>query len=490
MSRLDLEKFFTPSSIAVIGASSSPTNLGRNICITLQAAEYLKGQIYAVNSKGEDVEGCKGYTSILDIPGPVDCAVVIVAAKIVPSIVNEIALKGTKNIIIESSGFTEEGDDGKKMQDEINEIIQRHNIRLLGPNCLGVLNTHNRFCCFYGAMDDTFDFVFNKPGTISYVIQSGGIGVLILESFATDVVSINKMVSIGNKTDVDESDLIEYFSDDNTDIIGMFLENIHHGRRLIDAALKCSKPILIYKSGRTSEGARAAMSHTAGMANNDSIFEAACKQAGIIRLRSIAELHSMPKMFTSMPLLKGKNITVITNSGAFGGITADLLTDAGLSMALLQPATIEKLKKTGRLYNASNPVDLGPSLSPQTFLDIYEILLQADEVDGLMPIPSIWQDFIVGTITELTKMCKKYNKPAAIYTPNAVSKTLSVRAAHNIPIFESPDEAVRALSISYFHYKSLDKKKRSTASLYIKAEPQNYIITQGSKDERYTVKSN
>jgi acetyltransferase len=239
----------------------------------------------------------------------------------------------------------------------------------------------------------------------------------------------------------------------------MYLENIEHGRRLIEAAQSCEKPIMIFKSGRTGEGARAAMSPTAGMANNDRIFDAACRQSGIIRLKSISELHSMPKMFTAMPLLRGKNIAVITNSGAFGGIVADLLHDAGLSMVRLKPETMEKLASTGKLFNTSNPVDLGPAISPQTFHDIYEILLQAEEVDGLLPIPSVWKDFIIDTIADMNTMCQHYGKPAAVYTPNALWKTINIRSTHKLPIFESPEEAVRALEISLFHMTSLEKKR-------------------------------
>ena len=465
MKRSDLQNFFNPSSAVVIGASNSPFNLGATICNGLKSSDRLKGTLYAVNRKGEDVHGCPGYTSVLDIPSEIDLAIVIVAAQSVPQVVREIAQKGIKNIIIESSGFSEEGREGHEMQREIDTIAREHNIRLMGPNCLGVLSARDKFCCFYGAQENTFDMAYENPGTISYVIQSGGVGVLILESFITDVVSINKMVSIGNKADIDEADLIEYFSEDETEVIGMFLENIEHGRRLMDAAMKCAKPIMIYKSGRTAEGARAAASHTAGMANNDVIFDSACRQSGIIRLKSISELHTLPKIFTSMPLLRGKNITVISNSGAFGGITADLLTDAGLVMARLKPETQEKLMKTGRLYNTSNPVDLGPAILPQTFLDIYEILLQADEVDGLIPIPSVWRDFIIDTITELAKMCRHYGKPAATYTPNAVSKIITIRSQHRVPVFESPEEAVRALTVSYFHHTSLQKKQSFQATV-------------------------
>jgi acyl-CoA synthetase (NDP forming) len=228
----------------------------------------------------------------------------------------------------------------------------------------------------------------------------------------------------------------------------MYLENINDGRKFIETARKVKKPIIAFKVGRTNEGAKAAQSHTAGMANNDLVFDNACKQGGIIRAKSISELHSMPKIFTHMPPLKGKRIAVFTNSGAFGGITADLLVEAGLEMAKLSDETQDKLSRTGQIFNVSNPIDLGPALSMQTFLEIFDILLSSDEVDGLLPVPSLWHPMVIDAITELTKKCQLYRKPAAIYTPNAVQKTISYRQQYQVPLFESPEEAVRALAVS------------------------------------------
>ena len=299
--------------------------------------------------------------------------------------------------------------------------------------------------------------IFEAPGNISYIIQSGGVVVLVIESFYYDLVDVNKVVSIGNKCDVDEADLIDYFQNDETQVIGIYLENVTDGRKLMEAARKSRKPILIYKVGRTQEGALAAMSHTAGMASNDKIFNSACKQAGIIRLQSIDELHSLPKIFTEMPLLKGRRIAVFTNSGAFGSISADLLVEADLQVVRLNPETQERLKKAGQVFNIKNPVDIGPA-PPQTYLDIYEILLSADEVDALLPLLSVWQTFVIDTLLELLKMCKHYGKPAAIYTPNAVAKSIAIRAKHRIPIFETVEQAVRALSVSNYYYESLRKR--------------------------------
>ena len=454
-----MEMFFDPKSIVIIGASNAPLNLGATICTMLKDYLQYAGAVYALNLKGESVNGYPGYSSILDLPETPDLAVIIVAARNVPGIIKDCALKGIKRIIIETAGFSEGGEDGETMQREMDDIARVNGIRIMGPNCLGTLSTRKKFCCFYGVNPSMVEMtqIFEVPGNISYVIQSGGVAVMVMESLYYDIVGVNKVVSIGNKCDVDEADLIDYFQSDETEVIGIYLENITNGRKLMYAAKKSRKPVLIYKVGKTPEGAMAAMSHTAGMANNDSIFDCACKQAGIIRLKSIDELHSLPKMFTEMPLLKGKRIAMFTNSGAFGSIAADLLVEAGLQMVHLSSQTQEKLKKAGKAFNIKNPVDIGPA-PPQTYLDIFEILLAADEVDGLLPLLSVWQPFVIDTLLELMKMCKRYDKPAAIYTANAIAKSIAIRAKHHIPIFETSEQAVRALSVSRAYYESLIKR--------------------------------
>ncbi len=251
-----MEKFFDPKSVAVIGASNAPFNLGATICNMLKDYLHYPGAVYPVNSSGESVNGYPGFSSALDIPEAADLAVIIVAAKHVPGIVRDCAKKGIKRLIIESAGFSEGGENGEAMQREIDEIARANGLRIMGPNCLGTLSTRNRFCCFYGVNPSLVELnqIFEQPGTISYVIQSGGVVVLVMESLYYDLVGINKVVSIGNKCDLDEADCIDYFQTDGTDVIGMYLENVARGGKLMAAAGRSRKPILIYKVGKTREG--------------------------------------------------------------------------------------------------------------------------------------------------------------------------------------------------------------------------------------------
>ncbi len=452
-----MDRFFNPSSVAVIGSSNSPFNLGATISNILGYLGF-PGELYAVNSKGEDVHGSRGFRSVLDIPGEVDLAIILTPARATPGVIRECGEKGIRHLVIETAEFSEAGEGGRRLQAEISEYAREYGMRFLGPNCLGTLNAHNRFCCFFGIIPGMYDEVFDRPGAISYVIQSGGVGALVIDSFRKDITNVNKMVSIGNKEDVDEADLIEYFDGDNTEVICLYLENVKNGRKLLETARRVRKPILVYKVGRTGEGAKAAMSHTAGMANNDIIFESACRQTGIVRLKSISELYTLPKIFTEMPLMKGRRVAVFTNSGAFGGITADLIVEGGLEMAVFSEATQERLRSTAKLFNVSNPVDLGPTLGKQAFIDIWDAILSSDTVDGLLAVPNVWQQVVVEAICELGEICRKYDKPAAIYIPNAIERILAIRTGYKLPVFESPEEAVRALTVSYEHCRALGKK--------------------------------
>jgi len=454
----EMDNFFNPSAIVVIGASNAPFNLGATICKTLKEDIPYPGEVFAVNRGGEDVHGAKGYTQVGDIEAAVDLAVILAPAAVVPGFVRDCGEKGIRNIVIESSGFSEQGNGGEKLQAEIHEAACRHQMRIIGPNCLGTLDNHNPFCCLYGA-NQLIQQTIRKPGTISYVIQSGGVGGLVVERLMEDLPGLNKMVCIGNKSDVDESDFIDYFNTDNTSVIAMYLENVEHGGKLMAAARRSRKPILVYKTGRSEAGSAAAVSHTAGMANNDAVFEGACRQAGIIRLKSAEELHALPKMFTEMPLLAGKNIAIFTNSGAFGTIGADLIAETDLVMARFSAETREKLGRLPGVFNAGNPVDIGPAL-PETYLQIYDILLADPHVDGVLNIVGMWRDYVADVMGELIKQCLRHRKPAALFCFNAMARVQAARANKNLPLFNTLEEAVRALAVSHQQFRYLEKKEK------------------------------
>jgi acyl-CoA synthetase (NDP forming) len=363
-----MEKFFNPKSVVLIGASNSPYNLGATIYNALAYLNY-PGKIFVVNSKGEPVGKSSGYNSILQIEDEVDLAVIITPSKTVPEIAAECGEKGIRNLIIESSGFAEEGPEGMDLQQQLDQVARKYNIRYMGPNCLGVLNPGSSFCCFFGFTEGNASDIKQAPGKISYIIQSGGVGVLMMDALRSDVDSICKLASVGNSGDIDESDLLQYYDDDKeTKVIGLYLENVQRGKKLIQTASRLKKPVLLFKVGKSTEGAAAATSHTAGMLNDDNIFNGMCKQSGIIRLETLNELYSLPKFFTKMPVLKGNNIVAFSNSGGFGCIATDIIKGIGLEFPQLSKSIQRKMKEAGNPINCENPIDIGPTLSKQAYI--------------------------------------------------------------------------------------------------------------------------
>lgn len=452
-----MEKFFNPSSVVVIGASNAPFNLGATICKVLTEDIDYPGQVYAVNRSGENVFGAQGMRTLDDIPEPVDLAVMITPAFVVAEFVRKCGEKGIRNIIIESSGFSEQGAEGRILQKDVNDAAHLYRIRIIGPNGLGIMDNYSRFCSMYGS-SHLAPLAVRHPGFVSYVVQSGGIAGLIVERLMEDVSGINKIVSLGNKTDLDEADFIDYFDTDRTKVIALYLEGVDDGRKLMQAVRRTKKPVLVYKSGKSEAGSAAIVSHTAGMAQNDAVFDGACRQAGMIRLKTPEELCVLPKIFTEMPLLSGKRIAVFTNSGGVGTIGADMLEETPLVMAPFSEETKAKLKKLPGVFNASNPVDIGPA-PPEIYLAIYNILLEAEEVDGILNMVNIWRDYVIDVMEALIKLCRKHRKPASLYAFSALERLRVLQLEKGLPLFGTAEDAVRALVVSHQQFCYLIKKE-------------------------------
>ncbi len=453
-----MEKFFNPSAVVVIGASNAGFNLGATICKVLTEDIGYPGRVYAVNRAGENVFGAKGFRSLNDIGEPVDLAVIITPAFVVPEFVRKCGEKGIRNIVIESSGFSEQGEEGRRLQGEINEAARIYGIHVIGPNCLGVVDNYSRFCSMYGS-SHLAPLAVRHPGFVSYVVQSGGIAGLIVERLMEDVSGINKLVSLGNKSDLDEADFIDYFDRDRTRVIALYMESVEDGRKLMQAVRRTKKPVLVYKSGKSEAGSAAIVSHTAGMAQNDTVFDGACRQAGMIRLKTPEELCVLPKIFTEMPLLAGNRIAVFTNSGGVGTIGADMLSETNLVMAPFSTETKAKLKKLPGVFNTENPVDIGPA-PPEIYLEIYKILLEADEVDGILNMVNIWRDYVIDVMETLVHLCRKHQKPASLYAFSALERLRVAQLEKGLPLFGTAEDAVRALVVSYQQFCNLGKKEK------------------------------
>ncbi|MBC7110007.1 MAG: CoA-binding protein [Archaeoglobi archaeon] len=307
-----LEGMFNPDSIAVIGASRDVGSVGHSILMNLK--KTYRGRIYPVNPKADVIEGLKCYKSVKEIPDKVDLAVIVVPNKIVPQVLEECGQKKVKYVIVISAGFRETGTEGARLERECLGIVKEYGMRLLGPNCLGIIDTHT-------PMNATFAAGMAKKGNIAFMSQSGALCTAILDWTLVENVGFSKFVSLGNKADLNETDFLEvFYRDDETDVILAYLEGIKEGRRFIELARKVSKkkPIIILKSGTSTAGLRAVSSHTGTLAGSETAYQTAFKQYGILRARSVEEMFDWARALSTQPRINGDRIAIVTNAGGPG----------------------------------------------------------------------------------------------------------------------------------------------------------------------------
>lgn len=417
-----MKTFFEPRTVALIGASANPVRPGNHIFMNIKYT--LGDNVYPVNPREEKIEGSKCYPSVLDIPAEIDVAVIFIPAKGVPEALEQCAEKGIKRVIIESAGFSEAGDDGRALNEKCMEIARRNNMRLWGPNCMGMINVHQMkvlsFLYFH-----TWQGKF-IPGSASLVVQSG----MLSAGFLTQILNqtpfgLSKICSVGNKMDVDESDILEYLiKDPQTQVIGMYLESINNGRRFFDLCKSTDKPIAVLKSGRSELGAKAAASHTASMAQNDRIIGSALKQAGVIRVIDMNELMDVVRslqMYREKPLKKAR-IGILTFSGGAGVVTTDFIVDYGMEVARFSDATIKRIKGVfPEWMNPSNPVDLYPAIEKngvdKAFHESIEAAVNDPGVDAIylhLFTPASEKHLL--NFDHISSIVKKSGKPMVVWT--------------------------------------------------------------------------
>ena len=382
----DMEYILSPKSVAVVGASNRPGSLGLAVFRNLIDGGY-QGILYPVNPKAKSVQGVKAYPSITGIPDEVDMAVLIVPSERVESIIEESAHKGIKGCIVITAGFKEIGGPGVELEKRVRAVAKAHGVRMLGPNCLGVANTNQAV-----RMNATFARKMPKTGNIALVSQSGAMCVAILDYAAGRNMGFSKFVSIGNKADVNEIDLLRYLRDDpDTKVIIMYLEDISDGHAFIDVArditLTVGKPILALKVGRSAEGARAAASHTGSMAGTDTAYDAIFMQGGIQRVEGVNDLFNYALAFSSQPLPRGSRIAIVTNSGGPGIMATDALIRPGITMASLSEETKSRLRaKLPPTASVHNPVDVIGDADAKRYEAAIRYTLEDEAVDGAIVI--------------------------------------------------------------------------------------------------------
>jgi acetate---CoA ligase (ADP-forming) len=402
-----LEKMFYPASVAVIGASKEQGKMGRAVLDNLVAG--FKGRIYLINPKADEIDGLKCYKSVLDVPGEIDLAVVVIPAKIVPAAVKDCGEKGIGYLVIISAGFKETGPEGARLENEVKMLAKRYGIRVVGPNCLGIINTVSK-------CNASFAREMPPRGNVSIITQSGALGTAILDWSAMTGVGFVNFVSLGNKADLNEIDFMQAWQEDKeTRVILAYLEGITDGQRFMEVAREVSKrkPVVVVKSGRTSAGARAVSSHTGSLAGSDAAYNAAFAQSGVLRASTMDEFFDLAGGFSAQPVPGGDRIAIVTNAGGPGILATDACEKYGLKLAGFASAAIGRLKTTlPPAASVYNPVDVLGDASAGLYQFAMETVLADQGVDGVIVLatPRAMTD-VVGIADVVRKIKKSTDKP-------------------------------------------------------------------------------
>ncbi|MBN2112430.1 CoA-binding protein [Candidatus Woesearchaeota archaeon] len=392
----DLEKLFSPSSIAVIGASRDPKSVGYGVLKSLVrgcvlSSEYCKsfpGKVYPVNPKADYVLGIKCYSQIKDVPGEVDLAVISVPAKVVPLVLKDCGKKKIPFAIIISAGFAEVGGEGEKLQNEVLKIAEKYGMRLVGPNCLGIIRPNKN-------LNASFAPTMPPEGPVGFISQSGALADSIIDWAVAERYGLSAVISYGNKADLDVHDFIEFLAaDPQTKAIALYVEGLKDGNRFIEVCKKVSKtkPIIVLKAGRTSAGEKAISSHTGSLAGSYEIYKAAFRQAGVIQADTVEELFDLAKALAYQPPCRENAVAIVTNGGGCGVLCADSCEELGVNVVELKESTLKKLDKSGKMhpaYSRRNPLDIIGDALPERYEVAVNTLLDEDYIHGLIVIQTL-----------------------------------------------------------------------------------------------------
>jgi acetyl coenzyme A synthetase (ADP forming)-like protein len=446
---MSLEPFFKPKTVAVIGVSRQPRKFGHVIFKNFKDSEF-KGKVFPVNPKAEAILGTKAYASVNEIPDEVDLAVIAVPAAVVPSVIDECLSKGVKAAVIISGGFKEIGDEGAKLEQEIQTKIKGKTLRLIGPNCIGVFDPTSHVDTLFLP---TYKLRRPKRGSIAFISQSGAFGSAVLDWAASQEIGISKFISIGNKADVDEVDLLNYLSEDPlTKCITLYVESIDQGRKFLEAASKvlCKKPIVVLKGGVTKAGARAAMSHTGSLAGSAKIYEGAFKGAGVIQALTVDELFDYARALAYQPVPKENGLAIVTNGGGFGVISSDEASRQGLNLSDFSQSTIVTVKASLPDYALPhNPLDLVGDADVQR----YRVALDAVSADAsvgiILVIVLLQTSFIESDVVDaISEANVASGKPIIVCTIGGDFTQILGKMLEDdrIPSYPTPERAVKAIS--------------------------------------------
>lgn len=452
----NLEALFWPESVAIIGASATKGKIGNIVLNNLLEAGY-KGKIVPVNPKEEEILGLRVTQNIPDLPAPLDLAVICVPPKVVIPAMQELAALPVKAVIVITAGFKEVGKQGYYLEQELAQICKEHDIALLGPNCLGLLNPDL-------GLNATFAVGQPDKGNIAFFSQSGALCVSILDWAMGHNVGFSKFISLGNKAVLDEADMLSALAEDtSTKVILGYVEGVENGERFMRVARRVSlqKPVIMIKSGTTTAGAKAASSHTGAIAGSDNAYTAAFKQSGIIRCQDVSSLFILAEAFSKQPLPKGPNLAIITNSGGPGILAADATEKSGLSLARPSNETVEKLMSFLPPYaSLYNPIDIIGDAPAERYAKTLEAVIQDKSVHALMVLLSPTASAEVeATAQAMIDVAKKAEKPifGCFMGEKVVSPGKRLLGEAGIPCYDFPEPAIYAIDAMHKYYERINK---------------------------------
>ncbi len=454
-----LKNFFYPESICIVGASSKEKSIGYELLKNIRDYGY-KGKIFPVNPKADEILSYKCFKSIEEIFDKIDLAIVVVPKLVAEESIKSLLNKNVKSIILVTAGFKEIGKEGEKLEERILNLVKNSGARLVGPNCMGIINTLDEV-----KLNATF--VAEKPekGSTGFLSQSGALGAAVLNSLRETDIKFAHFISVGNKADVNENDILEFWqNDENIKTIALYLESFVDGENFIKKFIekKITKPIIILKAGRTKSGMKAAVSHTGALSTTDKIVDAILKQFGIIRAENLNELFNTAKGFENFPLPQGNKVAVVTNAGGPAILCADKIEKEGLVLSSLSKETKEKLRKIVHPEGSiENPIDLLPNGDAQTFKNVIETIIQDEKVDAVISIfvePVMVSAFeVIETINSIQS--RKPIFQVAMPLPEFWQYYRN-NSKYKLPIFRNPEDPPEIISNMLFYLSKRVNTKR------------------------------
>jgi acetyltransferase len=490
MVTVNLEKIFNPESIAVVGADNEEGSVGYALMKNLTEKAEHERKIYPVNVTKTEILGVKAYKNVSQLPETVDLAVIAAPAKSVPDIVEECGKAGILGIIIITSGFKEMGSEGRELETRIQEIKRKYNLRIIGPNSLGVIRPSIQ-------LNATSTNKIPKPGNIAFISQSGALGAAVLDWAIHENIGFSNFVSVGSMTDVDFGDLIDYFgTDPKTRSILMYMEGITNARKFMSAArhFARTKPIIVVKAGKFSESTKAVDSRTGALTGEDMAYNAAFKRAGIVRVEEMDDLFNCAEVLGDQPLPKGPKLAIITNAGGPGMIAADALIAGGGKLAELSTKTVKSLDKVlPTFWSKENPINISGDVEADTYKTVVNACVDDENIDGLLIIymPQGKAD-PAKIATNIATLCKNRGFCKPILTSfmgyEEVEEANRILNENNVPTYSTPEQATKTYMYMHQYNRNLELLYQTPEELPVDSSPPkrpiNVLIREAAKENR------